>query len=205
MFGKRNHRVFTQNYMPYTEAYKQLIFNGSEILNLRLCVAFSPLPSLHFLFPSLAPFQTDSTCVAILRTLSIHYDRGLLHVHTFQVHINCWCSCFGLFTALHTYLSEKPVALTNLTGWGLTFSPPSTSYRPLGQLPVFLLHSPYSYPGPAPPPGSDSFTPPDAFPKVTFTMGSTSLTTPFKITTLPYLTLHVIALLSVFTILFHGT
>lgn len=36
--------------VQYTEAYKQLICNGGEILNLSLCVAFSPLPSLHLLF-----------------------------------------------------------------------------------------------------------------------------------------------------------
>lgn len=133
--GREEPQSFTQNHMPYTEAYKQLIFNGSEILNLRLCVAFSPLPSLYFLFPLLAPSQTDSTCVAILRTLAIRNDRGLSHVCTFKVHISCWNNCFRLFRAFRAYVSEKPAALTSLTCWDLTLFPCSTSYRPLGQLP----------------------------------------------------------------------
>lgn len=101
--GREEPQSFTQNHMPYTEAYKQLIFNGSEILNLRLCVAFSPLPSLYFLFPLLAPSQTDSTCVAILRTLAIRNDRGLstrLHLQGSHQLLEQLLSAFQSFSCL---------------------------------------------------------------------------------------------------------
>lgn len=108
-------------------------------MNLRLCVAFSPLPSLHSHFPDL-PRPKQTTCVAILRSLSIHNDTGLSHVYTFWVHSSSWCSCFGRFMAFHAYLSERPVAFTSLVGWGLPFLPHSTSYLPLGRLPSLSPH-----------------------------------------------------------------
>ena len=124
--------------MPCTEAYKQLIFNGSEILNLRLCVAFSPLSSLHFHFSSLIQSQTDSTCVAILRPLPVqnsHWPLARLHLlgsHQLPGQL-LW-----LFIAFHTYLSERPVALTSLTCQKFSFH-----IQPLTCLgascPVFLL------------------------------------------------------------------
>lgn len=85
--------------------------------------------------PANTPPLTNSTCVAILRTLAIRNDRGLSHVCTFKVHISCWNNCFRLFRAFCAYVSEKPAALTSLTCWDLTLFPCSTSYQPLGQLP----------------------------------------------------------------------
>lgn len=167
---------------------------------------------LHFLFPSRAPSQTDSTCVAILRSLSIHNNRGLSRVHTFQVHVSGWCSCLGLCIAFHTYLSEKLVALSNLMCWRLTLH-----IQPVTGLwassPVYLLRKATLMtalssllPGPSISTWvRESLTPPDSFSKVTFTVGRTSLATLVKKAELPSLTLHVTALLSVFTVLFHST
>lgn len=76
MLGQRNRSGFYTEFhaRQRTGAYKQLIAKGREILSLRLCVASSP----SFPPPSLPPWPRprQTTCVARLRALSVHNDRG---------------------------------------------------------------------------------------------------------------------------------